>query len=586
MKKKVFTRVLCLLVGLFMLVSLAACSGGSSQADKKDATTGEKTQAVTTGSTAGDTKPNSEVMHIKWIQQVPTQIAISTDTEIGKVLKDKFNVEIEFIPFSGDYRAKLNMMLAASDYPDVLRLEGNDMVEKYAKAGAAVCLEDYIKDSKYFKDRFKEQIPYFRMASGLDKVYAWQTGMPASMDVFFECNDMMVRTDALEKQGWPVLVTEDDYYNFFKKAMADMPETNGEKTIGLVVPLAEPWGMQGIATSLYEKGGPVTATTNSMRSIIWNAEKDELIDKWKYPYAQQTFKFFNRLYRDGLLDKECFTDFLPKVEEKLGKGRALGAWYIVWTMDAANQKLIGAGHPEQQYIKMGVRANEQVAKGEKCRVRVELTRPFDSVCITNNAKDPKRLFELLDWCVSDEGQMLLQSGIEGVHWDKVDGKRVPKDEFKKNILNREWAQKQGLGMFNNLGFFRILASDGQAYVLQDDLKLKDELFATDRQKQAYQALGWKTFNDWFAANSIEQKQGLPASVTIDPASELGQLQQKMVQHWIRFGAKLITAKSDDDYNAIYKQAMDEYEKLNPQRVLDEANKLYQVQKDKLAKVSY
>lgn len=577
MKKNIVTRWICLAVALIMTISFAACGTTPSEETKSSVSTIVE-KATTSGTEA---KPLS----IKWINNA-TKVEKSTDTVVGKVLKDKFNVDIEFIPYSGDYRAKLNLMLASGDYPEIIRLEGNDMVEKYAKAGALIDLEPYIKDAKFFKERYKDQLPYMRLASGLDKAYAWQYGIPAQLEIVAEFNDVLVRTDALEKQGWPKLVTEEDYQKFLQQALKDFPETDGQKTLGMVWPAAEPWGMKGIASNFYEKAGSCVSTTNGMRSVIVNVDEDKIEDKWKNEYTLDNWKWWNQLYRTGLLDKECFTDFLPKVQEKVDSGRAIAVWYTVWLKDGANQKLVAAGHPERQYIKLPIRLKKQIDRNEKQWARVEVSRPFDSVGITKNCSDSKRLFDIIDWCSSDEGLMLLQSGVEGTHYNMENGKRVPTADYLKNAMDKDWANQQGIQLFNYFGNTMQLALDGQAYNLIMDPVLKDKYFLTDREKEAFQKLGWKSSTEFFFNNSKESKQGIGPSVTIDTTSELGNLQVKMVEHWVEYGAKLMIAKDDAEYEKTLKQAQSEYEKMKPERVIDEANRIYNEMKSKLDKLNY
>ena len=162
----------------------------------------------------------------------------SDETPIGKIIKDKFNIVFEYLPVNDDSE-KQSLMLATGDYPEIIRLEGGDMVQDYIDADALVCLDDYIANSTYFKQRYAEQIPYWRASSEDGKIFTWQRYVPSDLTNAPEILDIGVRSDMLEQQGWPNLVSEDDWFNFLQKAMQDNPETNGQKTVGMVLPLAE-----------------------------------------------------------------------------------------------------------------------------------------------------------------------------------------------------------------------------------------------------------------------------------------------------------------------------------------------------------
>ncbi|MGD9938992.1 MAG: hypothetical protein AB7T74_04240 [Clostridia bacterium] len=496
----------------------------------------------------------------------------SGETVIGKVIKDKFNIEFEFISMTADAQERMNIMLAAGDYPEILRIEGLDMMAKYIKAGAALPLDGYVDQSKYFKERFKEQIPYWRL-TGDGKIFNWDWLEPQQFEVGLDINDIGVRTDVLEQQGWPNLLSEDDYVAFLKKGLEDNPTTNGQKTIGMVVPLAESWGMTGLFVML-EKGGDFIDTGDNM-STCWNNTEQRFEDFFLNKYTQENFRFFNRLYREGLLDKECFTDFGTQVAEKLNSGRALSVWYALWLAGGANSELINSGNEDMQYINMPIRSNTQAAENQKRPIRVEITRPFDSYIITRNARDPERLFTLIDWATSEEGQILLQSGVEGIHYTIENGKRVPTNDFIQGInSDPEYAEKNGFNIFSFLGAAKTFAADGQAYNLLMDPNFRDEISLTDRQREAYEKLGWKNSLEYWLETGVSAPVGLAARVVIDPSSELGMLNQKVTQFRVQAAAALITAETEAEYNSLYAKYMEDYKKLNAQRVIDEYNRIY------------
>ena len=86
---------------------------------------------------------------IQLIVSASQSLSRSDETEIGKVIKDKFNIVFEYLPVNDDAE-KQSLMLATGDFPEILRLEGNDMVQDYVKAGALVGLDDYIASSTFF----------------------------------------------------------------------------------------------------------------------------------------------------------------------------------------------------------------------------------------------------------------------------------------------------------------------------------------------------------------------------------------------------------------------------------------------------
>lgn len=580
-KNWIFSRLPLLLMALVIALSITACGNANSgTGTTQSAATGTTASAAST--TAVKEKP--ELYTIKYFDIQNVKFSKTSDeSEIGKIIKDKFNIVLEYIPYSGDYREKLNLMLAAGDYPDMLRIEREDIVQKYLQAGALLPLDDYLSKSPNFTERYKDLIPYWRMSSPDKKLYKWEFWVPQSKEVNVQNYDMFVRTDALEKQGWPKLVSVDDYVKFLTQAMKDFPTTNGKKTIGMTVPFAEPWGIAGLAGVLYEKGDVYTASAGNM-GVIWNYKDKKFEDYINNPYVKETLQFLNKLYQAGILDKESFTDHLDQVTQKVEAGQVLSGLYCTWTEASANQKLIAAGHPEMQYITLPIQTNSQVAQGQKRNMANEADRPFDSVVITKNAKHPERIFEMVDWAASEEGQILLQSGIEGKDYTIKDGKRVPTDTYINNMFkgqDPDYREKEGLKLFNWFGYVNTLAKDGVAYDFAVDPIYKDQYGLTDRQKQAFQALGWTSSVDWWIKNGTDAREALANSVSIAPDSDLGKLHAKITEYRTNEFTKVIMSKSDSEFEVKYAKMLEGYDKFDHQKIIDEYNRLYAETKAKL-----
>ncbi|MEA4890011.1 MAG: hypothetical protein VB070_11165 [Clostridiaceae bacterium] len=548
------------------------------------AQTGQQTTSPTSTAKATDTQTGTNQTQSEYVIQIltgPKQVVKRSDeTPVGKVIKDKFNVVFEYLPLTGDAIEKETLMLSTGDYPEVTRLENNLMYSKYVEAGAAICLDDYIADSTNFSEVFKEQLPYWRLSTTDGKIYKWERSVPQDIDVAGDYLDIGVRTDALEAQGWPNLVSEDDWFNFLKQALVDFPETNGQPTIGITFPMGESWG-PSLTTEFIEKGG-ITNDQATNDAVLWNQVDQCWEAAWTNRDFIQNLRWFNRLYLNGLLDKECFTDTSQQSTEKGNNAQAIAFWYIYGFGTGANAQLIAAGHPEMQYIHQPIRSNDQVKAGLKRQSRLETTRPFDTYVITKNCKDPARFFSLLDWSLSEEGQILLQSGIEGQHYlinDK--GEREPTEEFTKGIMSDpEYTETAGLNSGDVLGLTQSQDSKGISYDLQKEIKYKDQLFLTDRQKEALKKLGWESSMDYWKKTSVAAPTGLAGTCSLDPNSDISKLNEKFISWRASAGTKLITAT---DFDATLAELNTEYEKMDIQKVVDEYNRILNVNKQNLAK---
>ncbi|WP_235885325.1 extracellular solute-binding protein [Paenibacillus cymbidii] len=565
MKSKSLSVALAIVLAMTVV---AACSKGNDAASS--ATPAQKSASPSATNTAKAEKPLYTVKYLNPGALGNPNITKSDQTEIGKIIKDKFNIVFEYVPYPGSWEEKANLMLAARDYPEILWIQSNTTLDKYIKAGALAELDPYLADSPNFTKRYEKMIPLWRLASNDGKLYNWQKDQ-SDLNTNVRGNDIGVRIDALAKQGYPKLLSEDDWVGFLKQAVKDFPTApNGQKTIGMVSPWGESWGVAGIAGAMHEKGGTYTGLAGN-EGVIFNSETMKYEDYFLNRYVQESYHFFNRLHREGLLDPEIFTDKSAQMKEKVLSGRAISTWYSIPGY-SDNVKIKEAGHPEMQYIAQPVRTNTQVQENKK-RLIMELdTGTFLNLVITKNAKDPKRLMELVDWASSEEGMTLLQAGIEGKHYNVQNGKRVPTDLYYKEVQDPQ--STVGFGYFTFLGNDLRLGGNGQPYSFTNDWDFKDKLVQTPETMEAFGKLGWKTSVDYWKATTTGAPSGIITTVRIEPTSELGQLHQKMTEFRVKNTSKLVLAKSEDEFYKIQKDLTEEYKKLNPERVINEYNKLY------------
>ena len=474
------------------------------------------------------------------------------------------------------------LMLASKDYGEVQHMEYDRVYKAYYDAGVLISLDPYLDKMPDFQHVFKDAIPYFRLAAGGDLI-RWDTAVPLKGDMDVEAWDMMIRSDILEHYGWPTPVSEDDWFELLKQAVVDFPETpDGIKTLGMCVPFAESWGLSSIATINYEKGDAFTELSNADGGVLFDMNKDMFVDYFLEPSVKESFMFFNRLYREGILDVESLTDDHAAVEEKCNNGSALTVYYCGWIAGGANVSLLDLGYDNMLYINMPLQSNTHVATGQKRAIRVEDTRIFDARGITDNCRYPERIIELVNWACSDEGAITLRSGIENVHWIRnADGKREFTEEgilaHTDGTYNDEVV---GLNPIPFTPYFNILLSDGQFPDLMSHAELADQ-YQKPRIREAYEKLGWSSSKSWWVENGFFASTGLPGAISVDPADPLNDLATKMFELRVKTTASLIMADTVQEFEAIYDAAVEEHNKLNPQAVVDKYNEIYQAEKSQM-----
>jgi len=182
---------------------------------------------------------------------------------------------------------------------------------------------------------------------------------------------------------------------------------------------------------------------------------------------------------------------------------------------------------------------------------------------------------------TDEGQILKRNGVRDVHWTVQNGKRVALEALTKAMGDTTYNATQGIGGGFGMPSFNLMAADGQPHDVTAEQTYIDERGLTQRARDAYKALGWTSSKSWYLTNGFFAPSGLSTAVYIDPASDFGKTHTKMVELRVKYTSKLVLANSDAEFEAVWQEAMAAYEKLKPEEVIAEYNRLIGVTAAKL-----
>jgi putative aldouronate transport system substrate-binding protein len=514
----------------------------------------------------------------------------SLENDVGKEIYKKFGIQINIVGYAGDWEEKCATMLAASDYPDMMQLQGNTMVGKYINAGALLDIGSLAtKYAPNFLKFNKASIPYWKLASSDGKLYKWTASTPNVQRATTPQFDMLIRSDVLEQQGWPKVMDENSYIQLLKKGLAANPKTGSKDTIGLAIGASEDWVL-GCMTSLYAKG----RYSENSGIQTWDAKENKLVDSvldttsWK-----AGIKFWNNLYRAGVLDPECFTDTDAVATEKLNSGSALATYYMTWEMDAVNKNLQKLGKSNLEYVDMPIMLNEQLTANDKRIMPIIDSYDYQSVVITKNAKSPERIMELLNFVCTDEGQVLLGWGIKGKHYT-VDSKglrHVTQNYLDcANGVSKDTKYNDGIGtyFYYFLGLSAGYDSNKQNYNVIYDESVGN-LAMDDRLKSVYSHYNWSTVTAPWEKNSTFGYElvhsGIYDSASLTAGSAAATTETKLKEFKNKQMVPLIMAGSDAQFDSLWTKFIAGYKALNPSSVLDAYNKSYNDIKSKFDKLS-
>lgn len=444
-------RVVSVLLSTAMMTTMLAGCGSkpAETAETPKATesvkgTEKKSEGETTGEAASELEPVTFTFFDK-------NTGDPWNNPISEEITKRTGVTLEIQQPSGDPLEKLNIMLAAGDYPDFILMDrSNDIVNKYIEAGALVNLDEYIE--KYgddVKEMYGDVLNKTKYSDGSNYYLSnWYGKDPDCVNGFLVRYDMLKEV-VPEKVENHEPFTEDEMIDALKALKEKYPTINGKETVPMTL-----WG---------ENQDSYMGTFRGMYGIKTYYENDgKLYYDVRDPRYLDALKFANRLYREGLLEKEWVVNKREQWLQKLSAGNVLCTLSAYWEPADANTILMADGGDENQLVGFKVVGEGVDPAGTTLGGRSSLG--WDAIAMTTNCKDPVRGFQFMNYLASDEGQELLMWGLEGEHWDMVDGKRTPRPELLDSFKT-DWTEtKQRTGVREWIWFVKNgLAPDGQPY---------------------------------------------------------------------------------------------------------------------------
>ena len=382
------------------------------------------------------------------------------DDDIAKAIMEKTGVAIQVENPTGDPLEKLNLMLTGQNYPDIVLMDrGNDIVKRYIDAGALIPLNALIDQyGPHIKEMYGDVLTKSRYSDGKNYyLNNWYGVDPDASAGVLMRRDLLAEIVGKERAESPEPFTQSEYLDILRQFKEKFPEIDGKDTIALTLDAADKnyegtlYGMYGMKW-LYENG-----------TGLQHRAKD--------PKYKDAVSFMNTMYTEGLLDKEWVVNKKEQWVQKLSSGSVFSTFGSYWDVDGANASLAASVGPDAQFysykvVADGVDPSETTYNGRS-------TLGWDAIGITDNCKNPEAAMKLIDFLVSEEGQYLMMWGIEGKHWDMVDGKHVPKPEIVEGFLKDPDKTKLETGIRKWTWFIKNgYGSDGTPYDMSTKYQLQ------------------------------------------------------------------------------------------------------------------
>ncbi|SFL36299.1 putative aldouronate transport system substrate-binding protein [Paenibacillus sp. 1_12] len=442
-------KMLIMMLAVFFCASLALSACSKDQA----APAMETKNAPKESASASNVTPVGQFPVVK--DKITLKVAIRGSSLVEdmktngytKWLENKTNVHVDWtILDEKSYQEQLNLLLAGGNLPDVLmNLDVSPEQQMiYGEQGTFVSFTDLIEKYGDNTKKIFAEMPEAKSAVTApgNKIYT----LPYINDCFHCSLDykMYVYKPWLDKLGLKEPTTLDEFYNMLKAFKEKDPNGNGKADeIALIGGTAKGVSKSDIDVFLmnsfiYDDG--------NKRMIVNNGKVDVAYNK---PEWKEGLKYLNKLYKDGLLDRQSFTidkDGLKKIAEN---------------PDIAIGGAIPAHSPSDITIvegKSGRWLEYQPIAPLKGPNGVQKTTwlAYDKISngkgqfiMTNANKNPEATMRWADAMYTFEASLYSNFGVEGSSWEKAKPGDLGRDGNPASyrllipfgrVQNESWAQ--------------------------------------------------------------------------------------------------------------------------------------------------
>lgn len=484
------------------------------------------------------------------------------ETDVYKWIFDQiadkygYRINLEYDCYDND---KLNLMYASGELPDIVYFYTAAQVQTVMDNGYALNLAPLLEEyaPHVLDEKFAERNSLMQsLAGGEDNgLYFIPTtfGLEMRGGGQNSVRGYAVNWEWYKEIGAPDITNDADYIDALAQMVEKHPQTADGKPVygyGYIddfnnwtsvrafptnESLVNQWTFSGY---LYMEGMDdnvlYNGYTNTERSTFW-----------------QEMRFANALYNKGLLDPDSFTQTNAELVAKIEAGQYAG----VTGDNSANGYVVAP-------------ATGAMLFGNK--IHLAGYYPDQQVFVSSFSENWKAALAWIDYMHTEEAERALYSGIEGVHWNYVDGVPTLTDETIAMYQENGDALKQsGVAVTTAIRVSQPGVSHSDGYPLS--------LFDTDEMRAASLTPILKDYSDYYGVSypSQARQKLVEEGKIIDHSHNFSQLvavaREPIPTDILRILTKcndvvytavpkLVMAATQEEFNAIQEQVLADLEK--------------------------
>lgn len=523
MKRKRFIIVLSIILVFSMI--LVSCSPESTEKDPEVDNQEDQSTAAETSDTDDDSQDADG--EDEELEPVTLSIFINmdwywVDSFGGRPVDDEITkrtgVTLD-VTKAADQQQQLAVLIGSGDLPDMVyngtrKLEPelvkhcysyNELIEKYApdfEVEPIIIANNTMEDGNFYciknnystPEEYAEDNPRFVSTPGASTLHIREDIMEELGNP--ELNDL----DDLEE----ILITVAEKYPDMN-ALALGPDGYGESYFKFM------FGLKSGGNRVYEEDGKINFTVRD-------------------PNYLETYKYLNRLYRQGCIKPESLIYKYEDYQQAVQSGNVFAAARAVDESGKANKAFEEAGLPYK--MKIVDKLLHENAGTVKDGVG------WAGLYITKNCKKPDRAIKFVQFLRSDEGQKLTCWGIEGEHYTLTpDGYPEMTPEMRE--------------LYNDYdNMVRTVGNMAWAFAVSEKIE------------GVWNYTGDET-SDWLRTVKDSVKEFKPVYHFVIPTEDIDEtaVYSKVVDHESAQTVKLISAETEEEFMATYNEMIEKLEAM-------------------------
>lgn len=411
--------------------------------------------------------------------------AINQRTDLYKKYMQDCGVEFRALTTGGgDSESQLQNMFNLGDLPDVFVHRTAELPKFYAKMiadKAILPISDFVSETKY-PNIYNQISKHDYLKANIDFTNGKHYGIPTE---FAQEHCLFVRTDWIDNLNKPEKLDDilvDEGYVASKSAITDaIREQHQFKQPNDLIEFYR----LARAFTLYDPD-----ENDKHDTYGYTSEKGMYSDNWlyvagggfrtmqdidgdgKYTFSGTTdenkfiVSYINRLLKEGYMDPSWISDDSSHKTTKFGQSKvgmiecqATFNYFVGYFQNLLNCT------PTEAAGKMAMIAPPQgrpmpTADGKQMRGIQGHPNFWTSISFSSKMSESKRedAFKLVDYLLSDEGKDLVNLGIEGVHYEKVDD-----DTLKSKMGKDALGMNKDIYALDNFSIARVFSSITRNY---------------------------------------------------------------------------------------------------------------------------